>query len=62
MRHRLAQPVEDGRHQIHRLGEAIDDTAADAAGVADDQRQEIGLVEPADLAQQAMVAKLFAVV
>ena len=65
-RRRRAEPVEQRRHEIDALGEGVDvDTAVSIGGpvrVADDQRHGVGLIEKAHLADQPVIAHLFAVI
>ena len=57
-RRRLAEQVDQRRHDVDRLGEALDPRARSlpAARIADDQRDVKALVEEAAFAEQEMVA------
>ena len=51
------EPVENGRHDVDRFRELInDDTCRKTARIADDQRNVGRLVEPAELAEDMVVA------
>ena len=56
------QPFEYGRTQVDRLDEAVVPLAGSGLGVADDAGDVHGTVEESALANQIVIAKIFAVV